>query len=384
MHNVRQPAPGETAEFAQRIRGCYTRSALAPFRNSIMISNVWRSRTLRRTVAFTVLVLASVPPAGCIGSHSLVRRPADGLGSVSWFAPEDRRDAVTLEHWRASVGPPVLFNMDASHARRIDSLTLVSWNTALGAGDVERLVRDLRRRRDDASIVLLLQEVYRGGPEVPVLLPRTAAFASRLRGHRADGRRDEVEAIAAALGMSVYYVPSMRNGSPLISDEDRGNAILSTLPLSDVSAFELPFERQRRVAVGATLRGASRAGKPWDLRVVSAHLDHMAGAKRLWLGSELGRVRQTRGLLDQLASEAPIVLGGDFNTWFGFSDRAFRETVRAFPGTPVTDRRATFRGLLRLDHMFFRLPGTWSAQFRRAEENYGSDHHPLIATIALP
>ncbi len=219
---------------------------------------------------------------------------------------------------------------------------------------------------------------------MPSLLSRGAAFAARLEGLRADGQRDEVEAIAASLRMHAYYVPSMRNGSPLVSDEDRGNAILSTLPLSDLTAFELPFERQRRVAVGATVSGVSRAGSPWQLRVVSAHLDNMAGPKRLWLGAEFARVRQTRGLIDQLRSERPLVLGGDFNTWFGFGDEAFRETARAFPDTRVTDRRATFRGLLRLDHLFFRLPDGWRAEFRRADGHYGSDHYPLIATIDLP
>jgi len=193
-----------------------------------------------------------------------------------------------------------------------------------------------------------------------------------------------VETIASALQMSVYYVPSMRNGSPLTSDEDRGNAILSTLPLSELRAFELPFERQRRVAVGATLSGSDRDGNSWQMQVVSAHLDNMAGLKRLWVASELGRVRQTRGLLHQLGDETPLVLGGDFNTWFGFADQAFREAARAFPATRVTDRRATFRGLLRLDHVFYRLPDGWSARFRRADDNYGSDHYPLIATIDLP
>ena len=264
------------------------------------------------------------------------------------------------------------------------SLLLVSWNTALGAGDVVRLVADLRRRTPAVPMVLLLQEVYRGGPEVPSVLPESSLFASRIRGERDGGGRDEIEAIAFTLQMAAYYVPSMRNGSPRSSDEDRGNAILSTLPLSDLTAFELPFERQRRVAVGATVTGRTARGQPWQLRVVSAHLDNMAGPRRLWVAAEFGRVRQTRGLLSQFADANPIVVGGDFNTWFGFADQAFREAAKAFPQTRVTDRRATFRGLLRLDHLFFRLPQGWSAGFHRADSNYGSDHYPLVATIALP
>jgi endonuclease/exonuclease/phosphatase family metal-dependent hydrolase len=332
-----------------------------------------------------LLFVAASAAGGCVGGHALARRDTDGVSSaISWFSPADRADTATLESWRASVGPPVIAPLASDVRSPARTLTLVSWNTALGAGDVERLVHELRRARPDAPIVLLLQEVYRGGPEVPTLLGRTAAFASKLRGLRQDGRRDEVEAIASALRMAAYYVPSMRNGGPLLSDEDRGNAILSTLPLSDLQAIELPFERQRRVAVGATLQGTGADGTPWQLRVVSAHLDNMSGARRLWVGSELGRVRQTRGLVRQFSDEKAMVLGGDFNTWFGFSDQAFRETARAFPGTRVTDRRATFRGLLRLDHLFFRLPDRWTARFHRAEESYGSDHYPLVATIDLP
>ena len=349
-----------------------------------MFSQVWRVRA-SRAGSTCLLALVWATSGACVGRHALAARNTDGLASsVAWFAPSDARDARTLDNWRASVGPPVFAATPGQPPSRIDTLTLVSWNTALGAGDVERLVSDVRRRAPDAPIVLLLQEVYRGGPEVPALLSRSAAFAGRLRGVRADGRRDEIETIASTLGMNVYYVPSMRNGSPVLSDEDRGNAILSTLPLTEPSAFELPFERQRRVAVGATLHGVRGDGEPWQLRVVSAHLDNMSGAKRLWVASELGRVRQTRGLVKQLAGDAPLVLGGDFNTWFGFSDRAFTETAKAFPGTRVTDRRATFHGILRLDHLFFRLPERWTAAFARAEDRYGSDHYPLIATIDVP
>jgi endonuclease/exonuclease/phosphatase family metal-dependent hydrolase len=233
-------------------------------------------------------------------------------------------------------------------------------------------------------MVLLLQEVYRGGPEVPGVLPHGAGFASRLRGARRDGGRDEVEAIAGALGMNLYYVPSMRNGAPALSDEDRGNAILSTLPLDELSAVELPFERQRRVAVGATIAGTGRDGGAWRLRVVSAHLDNMVGLRRLWIaGSEYARARQARGLVSLLREEDPLVLGADLNTWFGFADQAYREAAAAFPDTRVTDRRPTFRGLLRLDHVFYRLPGGWRADVRRASSAYGSDHHPLVATIHL-
>ena len=349
-----------------------------------MSTQVWRTRALRVVAASSLAIVCALAEGACVGQHAIARRNTDGLSPIAWFTPSVATDVSVLERWRASVGPPVVLSGALDERTRTDSLLLVSWNTALGAGDIGRLVTELRRKTPDVPIVLLLQEVYRGGPEVPSLLSRSAVFASQLRGERIDGGRDDVEAIASSLAMNAYYVPSMRNGSPRYSDEDRGNAILSTLPLRDLAAFELPFERQRRVAVAATVNGMATSGRPWQLRVVSAHLDNMAGPKRLWVAAEFGRVRQTRGLLSQFTQADSIVVGGDFNTWFGFADQAFREAAKAFPQTRVTDRRATFRGLLRLDHLFFRLPDGWTADFHRADDNYGSDHHPLIATVAMP
>jgi endonuclease/exonuclease/phosphatase family metal-dependent hydrolase len=251
---------------------------------------------------------------------------------------------------------------------------------AVGDGDIVSLVRDVGRGREGQPLVLLLQEVYRCGEPVPRSLALDAAFARRLGGG-GDRRPSDVGAVAAALGMSVYYVPSMRNGGH-DSDEDRGNAILANVPLSGLEAIELPFENQRRVAVAATVAGTTAAGAPWRLRVVSAHLDNTV-PRRAWIASEYGRARQARGLVALLDGDAPTVLGGDFHPWFGFVDQVYVETARAFPQTPSTDRRATFRGLLRLDHQFHRLPAGWSASVRRADDRYGSDHSPLVGTISF-
>jgi endonuclease/exonuclease/phosphatase (EEP) superfamily protein YafD len=79
----------------------------------------------------------------------------------------------------------------------------------------------------------------------------------------------------------------------------------------------------------------------------------------------------------------PLILGGDFNTWSGFLDQAYLTLARRFPATRVVDRRATFRGLLRLDHLFFRLEPGWTAGFRRADERFGSDHFPLVGTVRV-
>jgi endonuclease/exonuclease/phosphatase family metal-dependent hydrolase len=286
-------------------------------------------------------------------------------------------DNASLDRWRKSVGPPVL-PVISTGADAHDGVTIVSWNTAVGEADIVRFVRT--QADPERPLVLLLQEVYRSGPEVPSRLDHDAAFAGRLGNLAIERRRQEIEEVGRELGLAVYYVPSMRNGGSS-SDEDRGNAILSTLPLSGLEAIELPFERQRRVAIAATIEGRTSRGTPWRIRLVSAHLDNMGSAKRAWIGSEYGRVRQARGLAALLHDEQPTILAGDFNTWFGFSDGAFIETAREFPQTRVTDRRATFRGLLRLDHVFYRLPSGWRLDVRRGESRFGSDHYPLVGSL---
>jgi endonuclease/exonuclease/phosphatase family metal-dependent hydrolase len=263
-----------------------------------------------------------------------------------------------------------------------DKLIVVNWNMHVGGGDFAELLEDVRKEAGGAPIVFLLQEAYRAGPEVPTALDGSSDWASLIRGLRADGSREEIESIARAHGLHAYYVPSMRNGAPPVSDEDRGNAILSTLPLTDLTAIELPFERQRRVAIAATVNGTTGRGEPWKLRVVSAHLDNMVGARRLWIaGGEFGRTRQARGLVAALEGQFPLVLGADLNSWFGFRDSAYQEAARAFPQTVVSDRRSTFGGLLRLDHLFFRLGPDWNARFRRADRRYDTDHYPLNGSI---
>jgi endonuclease/exonuclease/phosphatase family metal-dependent hydrolase len=334
---------------------------------------------------FLAIVLAVVTAYGC-AAGPVRSSPNAELGAVTpgvaWLAPEVAGDLASLGRWRRSVGPPVVVEAGPAAAPVTDQLVVVNWNLHVGGGDLRRLLADVRRAHGDAPIVLLLQEAYRAGPEVPATLAPDAVFASVIRGLGRDGRREEIEAVASSLGLHAYYVPSMRNGAPQASDEDRGNAILSTMPLTDLTAIELPFEAQRRVAVAATVEGVTSAGAAWKLRVVSAHLDNMVGVRRLWIaGGEFARVRQARGLIGAIGSQSPVVLGADMNTWFGFRDRAYAEAARAFPQTEVTDRRATFRGLLRLDHLFFRLSDGWKASFRRAEDRYDSDHHPLVATI---
>src|SRR5436190_14843706 len=345
----------------------------------------WRAgRPGRRSYSFLFLLLVAAASQACVAGASLGPRNTVELSSgdrhtIAWFAPLITGDDASLRHWRKSVGPPVLPRASIE-VNPHDALSIVSWNTAVGEADIVGFVRanvDPHR-----PLVMLLQEVYRSGAVVPSQLDRDSAFAGRLGGDGGGRDHREIEDVGRVLGLQVYYVPSMRNGGAR-SNEDRGNAILSNLSLTDLQAIELPFERQRRVAIAATVEGHTSSGKPWRLRLVSAHLDNMGTAKRAWIGSEYGRARQARGLTTLLRGEQPTILAGDFNTWFGYSDQAYVETAREFPETRVTDRRPTFHGLLRLDHVFYRLPRDWHLDVRRADSRFGSDHFPLVGALQL-
>lgn len=343
------------------------------------MSNYLRTNRPRRRLRQLCLAIPLVATVGCAGGHTLVPRTAavQSASPVAWFVPALERDVATLSRWRAAVGSPVVIDAEPE-AVASDSLSVVSWNIALGAGDVVPMVRELQSSGHQA-IVLLLQEAFRSGDDIPKT-PVDAAFAGFLGTSRTEREIDE---IARTLGFSLYYVPSMRNGAPGRHDEDRGNAILTNLDLDGLVAIELPFERQRRVAVAATVRGTDGGGKPWSLRFASVHLDNTGSLRRAWIGGEYGRARQARGLRDALRGQEPLILGGDLNTWFGFSDRAYHEIARDYPQTRVTDTRRTFRGLLRLDHLFYRTPPEWQVTVRRGESARGSDHYPLIATVTF-
>jgi endonuclease/exonuclease/phosphatase family metal-dependent hydrolase len=334
--------------------------------------------------------------------------------SVRWIRPDGAAQRRVLDRWCGAVGPVVTSaapgsplvspeRLDAhdaglrapdpapggAAAAAVDELRVVTWNVHVGGGDVDALVSALRsgaltNGRPVRQFVLLLQEVHRGSAAVPAAVRAGLGFASAIQ-PLPDGRsREDIVRVARRLGLHLYYVPSMRNGAPGLTDEDRGNAILSTLPLTDLLAVELPFERQRRVAVAATVRGRSSSGAPWRLAVASVHLDTAGGFRDGWLFSGAVRQRQIRAFLDALPSDRPAIVGGDLNTLFGYRDPAYLEAASRLPDSPTADRRPTFAGLLRLDHLFFNLPDGWAARSNRVDRRFGSDHHPVIGSVRLP
>jgi endonuclease/exonuclease/phosphatase family metal-dependent hydrolase len=344
-----------------------------------------------------VILAAALAAGACSGVLQSARAarvgpPAcrAGTGSaadVRWVEAESASDRSNLDEWCRTVGPAVVLRPSAltSAAPRLDDVAIVSWNVEVGGGDLDGFLDRIESDRGRA-VVVLVQEAYRDGALVP-----PSASAARTPGRIAptppSGDRRSIIETARRRGLSLFYAPSMRNGRDATREaaEDRGNAILSTLPLSDLTAIELPFEHQRRVAVAASVRVIDSAGRESALHLVNAHLDVQASWRRgrlLWFG----RVRQTRALLsaiDRLPD--PKILGGDFNSWLGDGEPAVREARSRFPQTPSSDAHVTFPLVgpfgLHLDHLFFRLPAGWVASVSRMGERWGSDHYPLVATL---
>ncbi|NIP58643.1 MAG: hypothetical protein GWM92_10080 [Gemmatimonadetes bacterium] len=313
---------------------------------------------------------------------------------IRWLRPDDPGARAELDPWCSGVGPPLVHRPApggaASPSR--DEVAIVSWNSGVGAGDLDRLVDDVRsghltgRRVPD--FVLLLQEVYRSLHASPAPLPGPVVTADRI-GRPAPARaREEIATAARRHGLHLFYVPSMGNGRPDDPGpaEDRGNAILSTLPLEGLQAIELPLQAQRRVAVSAVVRGDGSDGAPWSVRVVSVHLDHRARFGRiLWSFGE-GRARHAELVTGAMDGQGPVVVGGDLNTWFGGARESAVEIMRAHfplpedPPEPGTMHTPLFFDPV-VDHLFFRVPPEWRPGYRVLESGYGSDHRPLFGWI---
>jgi endonuclease/exonuclease/phosphatase family metal-dependent hydrolase len=338
----------------------------------------------RLAVGIAFALMGSAPPNSADQDSNCVARNGSG---VRWMRVAPSQEHADIDRWCAPVGAPVRISTGRGEEVLTGPLVIVSWNTHVGAGDIDRLVADLRSGRltggrPVTSFVLLLQEVYRGGAGVPSESRRAYRWASAQRPPGPGGKRDDVVAAAKRLGLEAFYAPSMRNGAPGATDEDRGNAILSTLAMSDLTAIELPLENQRRVALGATVSVRMPGHDAMPLRLVSTHFTNMV-MHHLWVLSESGRLRQARALANALPAEGPLIVGGDFNSWFGYRDAAYKQLAGVVPAAASDDRRATF-GPLKLDHILARLPKGWRASVRRADSRYGSDHYPLTAVIEAP
>lgn len=365
---------------------------------------------------------ASTEPSFAARLHTPVREPTPLVPIVWRRGPSS--DAPILTRWMAGVGPAVIHHPTVSiHAgddRPSGNLVVVSWNTNVGGGDLDGLLHDLRGGAltgGDAvpHFVVLLQEVFRMGVEVP----RGDAERPRRIAPTSSHARTDIVTLAERHGLHLFYVPSMANGwrAGDTGAEDRGNAILSSLPLSDFMAIELPFEGQRRVAVSALIHPVGVHGQVIPWRVASVHLDNRSSFTRLHRSFGSGRTRQARALAMALVNDAQrgqlaTIVGGDLNTWAPAAWEGAESLLRAHFPHAERVQGPTYAGAnlglgRTLDHLMIRLPdprhaadatpsagpadsppgatpsrNDLTAPVRLADAR-GSDHYPLLTRLTL-
>ncbi len=330
--------------------------------------------TRGQTMAVLVLTVIAWVPASAGAPLSCLRE----VPGVTWLRWDEGRELLDL--WCQSVGPPVVAGEPVTDTE-ISRLVVVSWNVHVGGGRVEELISGILGRSSDrrTGLVVLMQETFRGGAEVPEQSPGSLSAPRAIQPRRP---ALDIAGIARAFGLSVAYVPSMRNGpaTTLEEREDRGNAVLSTEPMSDVRAIELPFGKQRRVAVAATV--TPRRSTP--IRVVVTHFDTSGD-----------RVRQADALVERLGPllDLPVIVGGDFNARRGFDDRTVAAVSRVVAlescGTGRTSRWPLRLDLLlfffvgRHDFLFSTLGSDVPRSCQTLPDSYDSDHLPLLLEIEM-
>jgi endonuclease/exonuclease/phosphatase family metal-dependent hydrolase len=151
---------------------------------------------------------------------------------------------------------------------------------------------------------------------------------------------------------------------------DTGVALLSRLPLSDVTRIDLPWEEcpwRPRLAIAATVS---------QIRIFNAHIDPHAAS-----GGQLAQLSVIADQADAIAD--PTIIMGDFNTLSRekcVETRKFLES-RGYT-TPFPTGTATWRGAglrMHADWIFSR--GLRIARWGVARPLHVSDHWPIWAEV---
>ena len=182
---------------------------------------------------------------------------------------------------------------------------------------------------------------------------------------------DELAAIANPRQWAIGFAPVRGT-----DERPRGNAIVSSVALTDRRVVPLPRVRQSRTAVTARVEIAGHA-----LFVASVHLENRVSWWRGGLLSDVARHQQVEGLLRALPMDGPGILGGDLNTWLGPNEPAWRALALRFSDTPDWPGSPTFGNRLVLDHLLMDLPEGWRGTRRVLADDYGSDHQPVVGLV---
>jgi endonuclease/exonuclease/phosphatase family metal-dependent hydrolase len=232
--------------------------------------------------------------------------------------------------------------------------------------------------------------VFSGGK----LLPRVDILGLQEADKRTrrTGRHHVAQELAAHLNMNWVHAPAgiPRGLKPATREwwldfeepidlhdaGDTGVALLSRLPLSDVTRIDLPWHEcpwRPRLAMAATVELG-----PERLRIFNAHVDPHAASG--------GQLAQLETIADQADSVAdPVIIMGDFNT---LSRQKCTETRNFLESrgytTPLPTGTPTWRGAglrLHADWIFSR--GLKISRWGVARPLHVSDHWPIWTEIEL-
>src|SRR6266850_4834425 len=162
----------------------------------------------------------------------------------------------------------------------------------------------------------------------------------------------------------------------LYDEGDTGIALLSRLPLTDVTRIDLPWQEcawRPRLAMGATVSAG-----PIRLRIFNVHVDPHAAAG--------GQLKQLEVIADQAAASTdPTMIVGDFNPPSGKKGMETRRFLEAKGyTTPFPSGTPTWRGaLLRLHADWIFTRGVKIARWGVARPLSASDHWPVWSEVDL-
>lgn len=196
---------------------------------------------------------------------------------------------------------------------------------------------------------------------------------------------------------------------------NRQNARISPPDISNcakivvrTAAMQLPA-RQKNVSLVSMKVNHNR-----PVRLVSVHLISTPPLWRVLQTGNSSRLRQALALVDALdqadasdpvepsgdcdadcvAFAGPIgngvstIVAGDLNTWSN-GETTLRHLRRHFPDSPPPLDHPT-RGPFPTDHILFRRRDGWSGSpapsvvsYRRVDDDYYSDHHPIVARVTF-
>ncbi|MDX1495644.1 MAG: hypothetical protein R3253_16365, partial [Longimicrobiales bacterium] len=176
--------------------------------------------------------------------------------ALRWYRAAEKRDVELSARWCATVGPPVFMpdpDPDFPEWTRGRDLEVFSWNVHAGGGDLFDFLRAETglacRGSGSAAVsgagpfVVLVQEAWRHSEDLPVV-DEGSEIPWTIDPDRGPGGGADMVEVARRCGLALLYVPSARNGPDTDARprEDKGNAILSSLPLTTPVALDLPFE----------------------------------------------------------------------------------------------------------------------------------------------